>query len=494
MLATQNSWHSVAPVAELLHLKANSNAKATGISILAEACTAETVRLLVEHRAEINAVQDPWRLPPLAIMAARPAVEMGALQEMLSLRADVNAGSYAPFISLAAHYNGHANGPKVAQLLLDARADVNKAGSCESMLFSVLGMFSRTCSRCIPTQPILMKYFANLKGCTPLTCAVLMGDRELAKLLLLQRADPDIKNYNGKKPFEVALNDEMRRKFTALRATEEEDETGLHVLRACKSQLVEVALWGEVSLCRISILYGQMWSGPVGSKDVASLKLDSHHLSLLARIFRKKNVDIHRIHTFAAKWGLFFWWSSIFGRGYLTSQKPPHQCRNASDMARIASCHLGRFSSKGPRAARRIMGCGNLLEAFLPRGEILKVGFWNHKCVPIVWFILFFGWTKTKTEETTNLSGPNPLSVEKCMRHGFGGIWFVSFLWSDWVTIFSKREMLNQNGNCDCSGATGAVGAAQFWLSHGPTNVVFPTFKSVRTFSGDQGLDGLRNF
>lgn len=242
MLATQNSWHSVAPVAELLHLKANSNAKATGISVLAEACTAETVRLLVEHRAEINAVQDPWRLPPLAVMAARPAVEMAALQEMLSLRADVNAGSYAPFISLAAHYNGHANGPKVAQLLLDARADVNKAGSCESMLFSVLGMFSRTCSRCIQTQPILMKYFANLKGCTPLTCAVLMGDLELAKLLLLQRADPDIKNYNGKKPFEVALNDEMRRKFEALRATEEEDETGLHVLRACKSQLVEVAL------------------------------------------------------------------------------------------------------------------------------------------------------------------------------------------------------------------------------------------------------------
>ena len=57
----------------------------------------------------------PGVLPPLAVMAARPAVEMAALQEMLSLRADVNAGSYAPFISLAAHYNGHANGPKVAQ-------------------------------------------------------------------------------------------------------------------------------------------------------------------------------------------------------------------------------------------------------------------------------------------------------------------------------------------------------------------------------------------
>ena len=75
------------------------------------------------------------------------------------------------------------------------------------------------------------------------------------------------------------------------------------------------------------------------------------------------------------------------------------------------------------------MGCGNLLEAFFPREEILKVGFWNHKCVPIV-LIYYIFWMdkKQKTEETTNLSGPNPLSVEKFMRHGFGGIWFISFL------------------------------------------------------------------
>lgn len=49
-------------------------------------------------------------------------------------------------------------------------------------------------------------------------------------------------------------------------------------------------------------------------------------------------------------------------------------------------------------------------------------------CVDCLIYFYFLVGQKQKTEETTDLSGPNPLSVGKFMRHEFGGIWFVIFL------------------------------------------------------------------
>ncbi|CAE7811736.1 warA [Symbiodinium sp. CCMP2456] len=190
----------------LVMLRADPNSTCPeGLPTLGICRSAEAVDFLLQHRADANLRVAPHKVSPLAIVCAR-ASPVEVVARLLERGANVNDS-----------HGGHSKSPLQcttlfskttprvslahAQLLLDARADVNQPG-CTTGLFRMLEMGSRLANCCGMDGPLL-RYLAESSS-TPLGFAALLGNRPLASLLLSAKADPDIPNSRGHSPRQMA--------------------------------------------------------------------------------------------------------------------------------------------------------------------------------------------------------------------------------------------------------------------------------------------------
>ena len=165
------------------------------------------VEILVEGRADVNLAKGPMKLSPLAVLASRGQASPATVQRLLELRAEPNPKN-SPFLTLANLYDGHLYAPEMADLLVSAKADVNRLSDM-SALFTAVSRCSRAYCCVAKDPPWAIEFFSNLRGMTPLHSAVASGAPELVEFLLANRADPKAKNVRGKTALDFSRTAEM---------------------------------------------------------------------------------------------------------------------------------------------------------------------------------------------------------------------------------------------------------------------------------------------
>eukprot|EP00439_Symbiodinium_sp_Y106_P048028 s1514_g6.t1 len=158
--------------------------------------TPNSVDLLVEYGADVNLRKAPTMISPLCGMCARGAPP-ATVAALLKHRAEVNLNegglgqSALQFMSIFA--NGNLHSVQVAQLLLEASAEVNKPANI-GPVFRIVEMASRGVKLCTKEQPLLVSWFAEM----------------MVKLLLAARADAEFRNHRGRTPKDLAAGSRIR--------------------------------------------------------------------------------------------------------------------------------------------------------------------------------------------------------------------------------------------------------------------------------------------
>ncbi|CAE7418562.1 ANKRD50 [Symbiodinium sp. CCMP2592] len=210
-LAAMRAFRSEDTLLQLLRLRADPNATCKMGTVAVGTCyTASAVSLMVEHRAEVNLCKPPSMCSPLATLAGRGA-QPEAVATLIALRAEVNCKGCTPLTTLAFMFQGHTHALDTAQVLLDAKADVNLPPTT-STPFRVLEQMARAYSAVSKEPPFLVKFFSNSSS-TPLGYASLCGNVEYVDFLLRARADPQKRNRHGRTPLELAKFDDVGRSF-----------------------------------------------------------------------------------------------------------------------------------------------------------------------------------------------------------------------------------------------------------------------------------------
>mmetsp|Transcript_27000 Transcript_27000/g.62833 ORF Transcript_27000/g.62833 Transcript_27000/m.62833 type:complete len:719 (+) Transcript_27000:106-2262(+) len=109
-------------------------------------------------------------------------------------------GGRAAIVSLLA--NNEDSQIEALQVLLDSGVDVNQKWTPHTSLFAGVLKAVRVMGAAFPDRPL--KELAVLEGSTPLHFAAKRGDVDMVKQLVLAGADVQIRNYQGKRPIDVA--------------------------------------------------------------------------------------------------------------------------------------------------------------------------------------------------------------------------------------------------------------------------------------------------
>ncbi|CAE7213628.1 ANKRD50, partial [Symbiodinium natans] len=213
-LAAMRSFICEDTLLHLLREKADPNATcAIGTVALGTCYTASAVSLMVAQRADVNICLPPSKCSPLSTLTGRGA-QPKAVATLIALRGDVNNRGCTPLTTLAFMYQGHMHALETAQVLLDAKADVNLAPT-NSALFNVLEGLARAYTTVAKEPPFLVKFFSNASS-TPLGYASLCGNVEYVDFLLQARADTQKRNKRGQTPIDLAKSENVSRSFDLL--------------------------------------------------------------------------------------------------------------------------------------------------------------------------------------------------------------------------------------------------------------------------------------
>eukprot|EP00439_Symbiodinium_sp_Y106_P044700 s3545_g5.t1 len=195
-----------AALVELLKSRADPNScDGNGGAALCYCTSPQAVDLLVEYRADVNLRKAPTMMAPISGMCARGAPPE-AVTRLLELRADVNLSDgdlgQTAIVYLTIFFSGNMRGLEVADVLLRARADVNKISKIAPAV-QVVEYGARALKLFKKELPLLISWLAE-GSTTALGAACFFGSQEMVRVLLGARADPNIRNRRGHTPFQLA--------------------------------------------------------------------------------------------------------------------------------------------------------------------------------------------------------------------------------------------------------------------------------------------------
>ncbi|CAJ1359208.1 unnamed protein product [Effrenium voratum] len=205
--ALELCWRRPEVILQLLECKANvHHTDDNGFSPLGACKTADAVELLLKYRAEVNETSGPLHCSPLSLCCVRCAPGE-VIAKLIRSRADVNPpskalGSPNPLANLAVWSCSNPHCFEAADLLLDARADINMC--CEAQgIFKAIEMFSRARIQLLGSDSLLVHFFAEWTT-TPVGFACFYGGAEFVEFLLAKGADPHKQNARGNTAFQLA--------------------------------------------------------------------------------------------------------------------------------------------------------------------------------------------------------------------------------------------------------------------------------------------------
>ncbi|CAJ1334481.1 unnamed protein product [Effrenium voratum] len=177
----------------------------------AESSTCPISIYLARHPGQIQALlaakADPHDTNAITGVAGRSGAE--AVQALLDARCDPDESKtgFGPLHALPMYGRSNSQLLEVAQVLIDARADVNMRAYPSSTVFMLYSAYAKLHARIVGLEGLsgFQLKLAVLPGCTPLAVAAIMGEEPLIKLLLDVQADPNIPNDQGDAPKDLAL-------------------------------------------------------------------------------------------------------------------------------------------------------------------------------------------------------------------------------------------------------------------------------------------------
>ena len=203
-LAAQLSLKNIGPLKELLWWRASPNVMdSSGIPVLAACSSRDAVRLLVDHRADVNLRRSPSFKSALQGSCAR-FNPTEAVAELIECRAHVHPGELC---TLAMDAAMQKNAVELAHLLLQFKAEVNARPPSPSMH----RLTELTCRAWVllgSQPPVSVRYLAESSSAA-LGHASFWGSANLASFLLGARADPQQCNSRGHKPAQLARHHRM---------------------------------------------------------------------------------------------------------------------------------------------------------------------------------------------------------------------------------------------------------------------------------------------
>jgi len=205
-LAVRFMWRKEAVLQSLLKAKASAMT-APNLHVMGMCRTVRDVEILIQHNADVNQLVPPLNNSIIgqACMSCAPTEVIAKLLDS-GARVDPpstgGSGASTPFANLALYANVNPYSTEVAKLLISARADLNL--QCHaSGIWLAFELTSRAYLqvKSTVTSP-LVHLFAEWTT-TPLGFACFFGRPHLVQLLLEAKADPEVRNARGKKPFEL---------------------------------------------------------------------------------------------------------------------------------------------------------------------------------------------------------------------------------------------------------------------------------------------------
>ncbi|CAJ1334477.1 unnamed protein product [Effrenium voratum] len=201
MVACKSSQETLV-LTTLIDMRADASAAArSGITAI----------YLARHPGQIQALlaakADPHDTNAITGVAGRSGAE--AVQALLDARCDPDESKtgFGPLHALPMYGRSNSQLLEVAQVLIDARADVNMRAYPSSTVFMLYSAYAKLHARIVGLEGLsgFQLKLAVLPGCTPLAVAAIMGEEPLIKLLLDVQADPNIPNDRGDAPKDLAL-------------------------------------------------------------------------------------------------------------------------------------------------------------------------------------------------------------------------------------------------------------------------------------------------
>ena len=212
-LAAWLGSHDALVLETLLELRADPHSSTVNVPPPLGFCrTVRATELLIQHGADVNRQGKSFsQFCPIHIATALGAPSE-VISRLLELRADVQGGmgriaSASPLHTIA--LNGDSpNDLRTAQLLVESRADVNQIPRLEGA-WRILELIFRACDRCSSEPTILLRFLSNCSA-TPLGWCVVSDNEGLLVFLLRARADPEVRNYRGLRPIDIARSERIR--------------------------------------------------------------------------------------------------------------------------------------------------------------------------------------------------------------------------------------------------------------------------------------------
>lgn len=208
--ALEMSWRSDEVLRELLKFHADVNRPDRFGWVPLGACkTVTAVEMLLQHRADVNKTAGPTHVPPLTLCAVRCApaavlaklIECGAQLEPSNPRC-LGVCPPHPLANLAIWSPVNPNCLEAAQLLLDAKSDINL--QCQGTgIFLMVELATRGIARLRGPSWGIEHFFAE-STTTPVGFASFCGGDDYVEFLLLARANPQIPNARGNTAVQLA--------------------------------------------------------------------------------------------------------------------------------------------------------------------------------------------------------------------------------------------------------------------------------------------------
>lgn len=197
----------------------------------------EIVKLLIENGAELNESGFP------AIVYAAKRGNIGEIQYVLDRGADINATSHVGTSALwHAAYSGNI---EVARFLLRNGLDIHKHGGVALQVASSSGKLEIVQLLVEENTDINYQVFDRHldRSNTPLHEAALFGHLEIAHFLLINGANPVLKNHYGTRPYSLAKKQKYKEIMDLIASYEPKELHDLDIKRAeLKSMGLPVAI------------------------------------------------------------------------------------------------------------------------------------------------------------------------------------------------------------------------------------------------------------
>eukprot|EP00438_Fugacium_kawagutii_P018332 Skav212481 [mRNA] locus=scaffold385:425509:427547:- [translate_table: standard] len=207
-LAVDVSWREPRVLEALLEVKADPNSHDDiGYPVLGFCRTTRDVELLVRHRADVNRRNSPSNQLAISV-ACEYCAPPDVIRKLLDCGSPVNPPSTGglgcphPLSCLCMWAPANPHCLEVATVLVNAKADLNQQCLATGR-WRAMELASRAYLQLTQSSSMLVHYFAEWST-TPLGMACTFGSEELVSFFLTSGADPEIPNWRGHTPLQLA--------------------------------------------------------------------------------------------------------------------------------------------------------------------------------------------------------------------------------------------------------------------------------------------------